>query len=130
MKNLVLLVGEVHRPPAIHRNRNGQPMAILDLRTESPENERLHDFHNVIVFGELANWCHEYLRRKVKVIVAGQLSMRRWKQGTSWPTKTQVIVRHLALVPTVLPPPEPWVITEEEPRCYDVEPAMDEADSD
>ena len=122
-KNLVLLVGQVWRPPTIHRNRHGHPMAILDLRTENPENEQLHDFHNVICFGGLADWCGEYLKVRTRVCVLGQLSMRRWKQGTSWRTKTQVIVRQLALVPTLPDAPEPWEITDDEPSWGDSEPA-------
>ena len=98
-KNYVILVGKLEREPTIHRNPQGVPMAVLDLRTQNPETGHWNDFHNMIAFGGLAAWCEANLHSGMGICVHGQLALRRWKQGESWRSRPQVIVRQVFLAP-------------------------------
>jgi len=74
-------------------------MAVIDLRTQNPETGKENDFHNMVAFGGLAEWCGNHLQAGMRVCVQGNLALRRWKQGESWRSRPQVIVRQVSMAP-------------------------------
>ena len=97
--NYVRLIGTVEREPVIHRSEQGDAMVVIDLRTENPVTGEENDFHNMVAFGELAEWCEQHLEPGMSVCVEGQLALRRWKQGEKWRSRAQVIVRQVSMAP-------------------------------
>lgn len=85
MVNKVQLLGHLGQDPELRRTKNGTPVTSLRLAT----NERRRDgagkwtphteWHNVVVFGHLAESLCEYCQRGRQLFVEGRLRTRRWE---------------------------------------------------
>ena len=82
--NKVILVGNLTRDPEIKQTTNGQSIVTFGLATNrewvtrSNEKKSLAEYHNVAVWGSLAEICQKYLRKGKLVYVEGYLKTRSW----------------------------------------------------
>lgn len=82
--NKVILVGNVTRDPEIKTTTNGQPIATFGIATNrtwvtaNHEKKSSAEFHNIVVWGKLAEICHSFLRKGKLVYIEGYLKTRSW----------------------------------------------------
>ena len=82
--NKVILVGNLTRDPEIKQTTNGQSIVTFGLATNrewvtrSNEKKSLAEYHNIAVWGSLADICQKYLRKGKLVYVEGYLKTRSW----------------------------------------------------
>lgn len=84
MLNKVILIGRLGRDPEIRYTPQGMPvvhfsLATNEVRTKNGERQEYTEWHNVVVFGRLAEVCGEYLNKGRLVYVEGSLRTRSWE---------------------------------------------------
>lgn len=82
--NKVILVGNLTRDPEKKETASGQSIVTFGLATNrewvtrSGEKHSLAEYTNIAVWGNLADICHQYLRKGRLVYIEGYLKTRSW----------------------------------------------------
>lgn len=83
--NKVMLIGNLTRDVEIKTIASGQPVATLGIATNrvfQDKNGAKQDeteYHTIVVWGKLAEICHQYISKGRKVYVEGRLRTREWE---------------------------------------------------
>ena len=99
MINKVILVGNLGRDPDIRFSSKGEAIATLALATSESwkdkntgEKVEKTEWHQVVVFGKLADVCQKYLRKGSKIFVEGKLQTRKWDKNGVDQYTTEVVL--------------------------------------
>ena len=80
--NKVILIGNLGRDPELKMTPSGRPLARFSVATtetwKSPTGEKQQktEWHNVVVWGKLAEIAEKYLRKGKQVMVEGRIQYR------------------------------------------------------
>jgi single-strand DNA-binding protein len=105
LKNTVHLIGRLGQDPEVLTLDGGRKVARLSLATggiyaskESKSRTSLQ-WHNLIVWGNLAGVCEKYLTKGREIAVAGKLTYNKWEdsQGLKH-INTEILVDELLFV--------------------------------
>lgn len=98
MVNKVILIGRLGRDPEVRSTQSGTSVANFTLAT----NERWVDanggrqqrteWHNIVVWGRLAEICQQYLRKGRLVYIEGRLQTREWEDRDGNRRRTTEVV--------------------------------------
>ena len=83
--NKVQLIGNLTRDPEIKQIPGGQTVASFGLATnftwtdKSGEKQSKTEFHNIVVWGKLAEIIGQYLKKGSKAYIEGRLQTRDWE---------------------------------------------------
>jgi single-strand DNA-binding protein len=83
--NKVQLIGNLGKDPEVRFTGSGQAVANFPIATtEKWKNkdgqwEEKTEWHNIVVWGKLAELCREYLNKGRPVYVEGKLQTRSWQ---------------------------------------------------
>jgi len=97
--NKVILVGNLGRDPEIRYLPSGQTVANFSVATterfkgrDGAMNDRT-EWHNIVVYGKVAELCGQYLKKGRQVYVEGRLQTRQWeaKDGSGKRSKTEIV---------------------------------------
>ena len=80
--NKVILIGNIGQDPEVRSTSNGGRVANFSLATDRPpkaNGEAVTDWHRIVCWGQLAEFCGEYLAKGRLVFVAGRLTYRTWE---------------------------------------------------
>jgi len=103
--NKVLLIGHLGRDPEVRYLPKGQAVANFTMATnevwtdrEGKQQERT-EWHRIVAFGKLAEFCSEYLSKGKQVYVEGRLQTRDWTdQNGQKRSTTEIIARTIILL--------------------------------
>ncbi len=82
--NKVMIIGRLTRDPELRNTPNGKAVATLSLATNriwidaQGQKQKQSEFHNIVMWGKLAEIANQYLRKGGKVYVEGRLQTREW----------------------------------------------------
>src|SRR3989344_3127662 len=82
--NKVMIIGRLTRDPELRNTPNGKSVATIGLATNriwidaNGQKQKQSEFHNVVMWGKLAEICNQYLRKGGKMYVEGRLQTREW----------------------------------------------------
>jgi len=103
--NKVQLIGNTTAAPEVKETPNGQKVASFSIATNrvwkdsSGEKQEAVDFHNVVVWGKLADIVEQYLEKGKKVYVEGRLSTRSWEDNEGNKRyKTEIVAENVILL--------------------------------
>jgi single-strand DNA-binding protein len=99
MINKVILVGRLGKDPEIKSTAGGQTVAKFSLATDerytdkSGEKQERTEWHNIVVWGKLAEICGQYLRKGKLVYIEGSIRTDSWEDKESGQKKyrTEII---------------------------------------
>ena len=83
--NKVLLIGQLGRDPELKYVNDNQAVANFSLATtekfkgKSGELEEKTEWHNIILWGKLAEIAGEYLTKGKTIYLEGRLQTRKWQ---------------------------------------------------
>lgn len=83
--NRVQLIGNLTRDPEMKQIPGGQVVTSFGIATnftwtsKTGEKQSKTEFHNIVVWGKLAEICGQYLRKGSKAYVEGRLQTREWE---------------------------------------------------
>ncbi len=103
--NKVTLLGNVTRDPELKATANGQSVATFGLATNSVlkdhtgEKQTLAEYHNLVAWGGLADFCAQSGRKGKPLYVEGYLKTRSWDgpEGSKI-FRTEIVVENLVLL--------------------------------
>ena len=83
--NKVMLIGNLGKDPEVRYTASGQAVASFSLATsekfkgKSGEWEERTEWHNITLWGKLAEIAGEYLSKGKTVFIEGRLQTRKWQ---------------------------------------------------
>lgn len=103
--NKVTLLGNVTRDPELKATANGQSVATFGLATNrvwkdhTGEKQTLAEYHNLVAWGGLADFCATNVRKGKPLYVEGYLKTRSWDgpEGAKI-FRTEIVVENLVLL--------------------------------
>lgn len=103
--NKVILLGNVTRDPELKATANGQSVATFGLATNrvwkdhSGEKQSLAEYHNLVSWGGLAEFCAQNVKKGKPLYIEGYLKTRSWDgpEGSKI-FRTEIVVENLVLL--------------------------------
>ncbi len=83
--NKVMLIGNLGKAPVVRQTQSGLSVANFSLATtenftdKQQQRQERTEWHNIVVFGKLAEICEKYLDKGKQVFIEGKLRTRKWK---------------------------------------------------
>ncbi len=113
--NKVFLIGRLTRDPESKTLPSGQAVTNLGLATgrhftdKSGQKQQETEFHNIVLFGRLAEIAQQYLTKGSLVFLDGRIRTRNWQDNSGTKRyRTEIIIQRLQLgpksAPKVIPP--------------------------
>ncbi len=134
--NKVFLIGRLTRDPETKELPSGKKVCQIGLATDrffvdkNGQKKQETEFHNVILFGRLAEIASQYLKKGSLLFIEGRLRTRNWEDSSgNKKSKTEIIAEKIQLGPkvqkeTVAPLEEKEeipIIEEEEEKEIDID---------
>ena len=98
MVNRVFLVGRLGRDPEQRFTSSGTPVANFSLATDerwkdqNGERQTRTEWHQIVVWGKLAEICSQYLNKGKLVFIEGRLQTREWDDRDGNKRRTTEVV--------------------------------------
>ena len=102
--NKVILLGNIGKDPEVRETKAGNIVNMVMATSEkytdkSGQKQENTEWHNLVVFGKLADVVSKYVKKGDKLYVEGSITTRKWedKEGNTRYT-TEVKVRDLTML--------------------------------
>ena len=102
--NKVILLGNIGKDPEVRETKAGNIVNLVMATSErytdkSGQKQEKTEWHNLVVFGKLADVVTKYVKKGDKLYVEGSITTRKWedKEGNTRYT-TEVKVRGLTML--------------------------------
>lgn len=102
--NRVSLIGNVTATPEIKETPSGQKVASFSLATNrtykdaSGEKQDQAEYHNIVVWGKLADITEQYVTKGKKLYIEGRIQTRSWDSDNGKRYKTEIVVESLLML--------------------------------
>ncbi len=104
--NKVILIGNVGQDPEVRYLDRGVAIAnfalattergyIMQNGTQVPDRT---EWHNIVLWRNLAEWAERYLRKGMKIYVEGKLQTRTWEKEGQRRSKTEVVAENIQIL--------------------------------
>lgn len=97
--NKVILIGNLGKDPELKFLPSGKPVANFSIATSEKwkdkstgETKEQTEWHNIVIFGNLAEICGQYLKKGSSVFVEGRLQTRKWQDKNGQDRYTTEII--------------------------------------
>lgn len=97
--NKVMLIGNLGKDPEVRYTASGQAVGNFPIATtekwknkDSGQFEEKTEWHNIVVWGKVAELCREYLSKGRSVYVEGRLQTRSWEDQNGQKRYTTEVV--------------------------------------
>ncbi len=116
--NKVILVGRLTRDPELKALPSGHQVCSFGLATnrvfvdKSGQKQEQVEFHNIVLFGRLAEIASQYLKKGALAMIEGRIRTRNWQDGQgNQRSRTEIVTERMQLGPRaagkVVPPAQP-----------------------
>jgi len=104
--NKVILIGRLTRDPESRSLPSGQQVVSFGLATDrffinkSGQKQQETQFHNIVMFGRLAEIAFQYLKKGSLTMIEGRIRTRNWQdtQGNQR-SRTEIVAEKMQLGP-------------------------------
>ena len=103
--NKVQLIGNMTADPEVKQTPNGQFVANFSLATNrqwrdgAGMEQKQTEFHNIVVWGKLAEICQTYLKKGQKAYIEGRLQTRSWDDPSGQKRyRTEIVAENLIML--------------------------------
>lgn len=104
--NKVFLIGNLTRDPELKSLPSGQPVVNFGIATnrmwkgKDGSQQKQAEFHNIVMFGRLAEIAKQYLQKGAMVMIEGRIQTRTWDgQDGKKNYKTEIIAEGMQMGP-------------------------------
>ena len=104
--NKVFILGNLTRDVVLRNTPSGKSVANFGVATNrvwvnaNREKQQEVEFHNVVVWGKMAELCNQYLAKGRLVLVEGRIKSRSWVDTNEQKrTKTEIISENISFGP-------------------------------
>ncbi len=104
--NKIFLIGNLTRDPELKTLPSGQPVVNFSIATNrmwkgkdgSPQKQT--EFHNIVMFGRLAEIAKQYLQKGAMVMIEGRIQTRSWEgQDGKKNYRTEIVAESMQMGP-------------------------------
>ncbi|MBC7074187.1 single-stranded DNA-binding protein [Candidatus Parcubacteria bacterium] len=131
--NKVFLIGRLTKDPEKKILPSGQVVCSFGLATDrfwvdkDGKKQQETEFHNIVLFGKLAEIASQYLKKGKLVFIEGRLKTRTWEDNSGQKKqKTEIVVERMQLGPRVKKEELPIVEEEEKKLSKEEIPVIEE----
>jgi len=104
--NSAQVIGNLTRDPEVRQTPNGQTVATIGIATnrkwtnkQTNEKQEEVEFHNIVVWGKLAEICQQYLKKGAKVYFQGRIKTRNWEDPDGKKNyRTEIIAENMIML--------------------------------
>src|SRR3990167_9118228 len=103
--NSVTLLGNVTRDPEVKSTTNGQSVCTFGLATNrvwrdaSGAKQSLPEYHNIVAWGGLADFCGQNIKKGKPIYIEGYLKTRSWESTEGAKVfRTEIVMENLILL--------------------------------
>lgn len=102
--NRAEIIGNLTRDPEIRQTSAGQTVVNIGVATNrkwknaAGQFQEEVEFHNVVVWGKLAEICGQYLKKGAKVFLAGRLKTSNWEKEGVKHYRTEIVADELVML--------------------------------
>lgn len=103
--NKVMLIGNLTKDPESKTLVSGQSLSNFSVATNrtwkdaSGTKKEQAEFHNIVVWGKLADIANQYLKKGKKVFIEGRLQTRSWDdQNGVKKYRTEIIAENISML--------------------------------
>lgn len=102
--NKVILIGNLTRDPELKKTPNGQSVCTFGLATNrqwvAKDNGKhsLAEFHNIVAWSNLAEFCGKFLKKGKLVYVEGYLKTRNWESEGIKKYRTEIVINDMCML--------------------------------
>ncbi|MBU1089370.1 single-stranded DNA-binding protein [Patescibacteria group bacterium] len=103
--NKTQIIGNLTRDPEVRQTPTGQTVATIGVATnrkwknKAGEPQEDVEFHNVVVWGKLAEICQQYLKKGGKVYFEGRLKTRNWEDPDGKKNyRTEIVAENMIML--------------------------------
>jgi single-strand DNA-binding protein len=128
--NKVFLVGRLTRDPQAKSLPSGQQVANFGLATDrfyfdkNRQKQQQTEFHNIVMFGKLAEIASQYLKKGSLTLIEGRLQTRSWQDSSgNKRSRTEIVAERMQMGPRSAGKIAP---TKEEPSSTEEIPVIEE----
>jgi single-strand DNA-binding protein len=105
LRNSVKLIGRLGQDPEVKTLDKGNKFAKFSLATSDSftakdgSKQEQTQWHNIIVWGNLAGFCEKYLKKGKEIAIDGRITYRTWedKNGTKH-TSSEIVASEMLFV--------------------------------
>ncbi len=101
-----MLIGRLTRDPETKTLPSGQSVTNFGMATDrffndkSGQRQQQTDFHNIVLFGKLADIATQYLNKGSLVLIEGRLQTRTWQDASgNKKSRTEIVGERLQMGP-------------------------------
>lgn len=103
--NKVLLIGNLTRDPEVRATPQGQNVATFSVATNrswttpAGEKQERTEYHNIVVWGKLAEIAGRFLGKGRKIYIEGRLQTREWEaQDGAKKNRTEIVAENFIML--------------------------------
>lgn len=104
--NKAIIIGRLTRDPETRSLPSGQSVVSFSIATsnfftdKSGQKQQQSEFHNIVLFGKLADIASQYLSKGSLALIEGRIQTRTWEDSTgNKKTRTEIVGQSLQLGP-------------------------------
>jgi len=104
--NKVFLIGNLTRDVNLKTTPTGQSVADFGVATnrvwvgQNGQKQQETEFHNIVVWGKMAELCSQYLAKGRLVFIEGRIRTRSWQDNNGQKrTRTEIIAENIQFGP-------------------------------
>ncbi len=104
--NKVFLIGNLTRDVVLRTTPSGQSVADFGLATNrvwtgaNGQKQQEAEFHNIVVWGKMAELCNQYLAKGRMVFIEGRIQTRTWQDANDQKRyKTEIVAVNIQFGP-------------------------------
>lgn len=93
MVNKIILIGNLGRDPELRRLENGTVISKFSLATSEKYNGQTNtEWHNITLFGKLAELSEQYLKKGHRVYIEGKMTYGEFETKDGQKVKTADVI--------------------------------------
>ncbi len=103
--NRAMIIGNLTRDPEMRTIPSGQQVANFSMATNRAwtgtdgKKQTAVEYHNIVVWGKLAEICGQYLKKGQKTYIEGRLQTRDWEgQDGVKRSKTEIVAENMIML--------------------------------
>ncbi|NMB92164.1 MAG: single-stranded DNA-binding protein [Parcubacteria group bacterium] len=104
--NKVFLIGNLTRDVTLKTTPSGQSVAEFGVATNrvwtgaNGQKQQEVEFHNIVVWGKMAELCNQYLAKGRMVFIEGRIRTRSWQDASNQKRyRTEIIAENIQFGP-------------------------------
>lgn len=103
--NRAMIIGNLTRDPEMRTIPSGQQVANFSMATNrnwtgtDGKKQTAVEYHNIVVWGKLAEICGQYLKKGQKTYIEGRLQTRDWEsQDGAKHSRTEIVAENMIML--------------------------------